>query len=130
MSFKCQLCLCDQVPPAQDEEKRHQMPVHCRYRKSGCESVFSQLRPQIRFQHEASCKYRTVTCFWTGNTCSEVAMISVEDHLMLEHGHLVFHVNQEDEDPVLLSDVIPMIHGETSWPDNIGCCGPDIIIIR
>ena len=38
-------------------------------------------------------------------------------------------VEQFEDVSVRLSDVIPMMHGETSWPDNLGCCGPQVIVI-
>ena len=31
---------------------------------------------------------------------------------------------------VRLAEAIPRLHGETSWPDNLGCFGPRIIIVR
>ena len=60
-----------------------------------------------------------------------MSIVNIEDHLMLEHGHLVFHVSQGEEDAIRLSEVIPMFHGETSWPDNLARnLGPEVIIIR
>ena len=39
-------------------------------------------------------------------------------------------MEQEGEEVVRLAEAIPMLHGETSWPDNLGCFGPRIIIVR
>ena len=107
--------------------------VHCRYQAAGCSLRFSQTRPQLRLQHEATCRHMTVTCHWAGeDTCApgHVSLKDIEEHLLAEHSDLVAQVEQEGEEAVRLAEAIPRLHGETSWPDNLGCFGPRIIIVR
>ena len=70
-------------------------PVHCKYHQAGCGLRFSHARPQLRLQHEATCRYMTVTCHWAGDTCRtrQVSLIDIENHLLEEHGHCVIQVD-------------------------------------
>ena len=59
---------------------------------------FSQTRPQLRLQHEATCRHMTVTCHWAGeDTCAAglVSLKDIEDHLLTEHGDLVAQVVED-----------------------------------
>ena len=59
---------------------------------------FSQTRPQLRLQHEATCRHMTVTCHWAGeDTCAagDVSLKDIEDHLLADHGDLVAQVDDK-----------------------------------
>ena len=61
---------------------------------------FSQTRPQLRLQHEATCRHMTVRCHWAGeDTCAAglVSLKDIEDHLLTEHGDLVAQVEDDSE---------------------------------
>ena len=106
--------------------------VACRYREAGCGLRFSSGRPQLRLQHEAACRHVTVGCHWTGDTCRHVPLRGAERHLLAEHGDTVRRVEQRGELAVSLAEGAAAWagHGEASWPDTLGCCGPRVIIVR